>query len=120
MKIWFLVVVQIITTAASDLLQSHEMKRVGAQSVSARGMAHMLHLLVERRWLLLSIVSLAISFFAFMALVQIAPLSFAVPASAASFIVETVLAKFWLKEKVGPTRIVGACLVLCGVVLLGQ
>jgi drug/metabolite transporter (DMT)-like permease len=119
-KVWFLVVVQIITTAASDLLQSHEMKQEGAQSVSARGMAHMLHLIFERRWLLLSILSLAISFFAFMALVQIAPLSFAVPASAASFIVETALAKFWLQEKVGAKRVAGACLVLCGVMLLGR
>ena len=119
MKIWFLVAVQIVTTAASDLLQSHEMKRVGAQSVSARGMARMLHLIVARRWLLLSIVCLAISFFAFMALVQSAPLSFAVPASAASFILETILAKFWLRENIGFRRIAGAALVLCGVVLLG-
>lgn len=120
MKICFLVGLQIVTTALSDLLQSHEMKQVGAQSVSARGMARLLHLIVERRWLLLSIVSLAISFFAFMALVQVAPLSFAVPASAASFIVETVMAKFWLRERLGMKRVAGAFLVLCGVVLLGR
>lgn len=120
MRTWFLVGVLIATTATSDLLQSHEMKRVGAQSVSARGMLRLLHLIVARRWLLLSILSLAISFFAFMALVQVAPLSFAVPASAASFIVETVLAKVLLKEKLGGKRIAGAVLVLCGVMLLGR
>ena len=120
MKVWFLVVVQIITTAASDLLQSYQMKLEGTQSVGPRGLAHMLRLIFERRYLLLSIISLAVSFFAFMALVQIAPLSFAVPASAASFIVETALAKFWLQEKVGAKRVAGACLVLCGVILLGR
>jgi drug/metabolite transporter (DMT)-like permease len=77
-------------------------------------------MIVERRYLVLSIVCLAFSFFAFMALVQAAPLSFAVPASAASFILETILAKVLLKEQVGRRRAAGALLVLCGVVLLGR
>lgn len=120
MRTWFLVGVLIATTALSDLLQSREMKRAGKQSVSARGLARMLHLILARRWLVLSIASLAVSFFAFMALVQTAPLSFAVPASAASFVLETVLAKVLLKERVGMKRAAGALLVLCGVVLLGK
>ena len=78
-------------------------------------------MIVERRYLLLSIVCLAFSFFAFMALVQSAPLSFAVPASAASFILETVLAKILLKEQIGARAGPPAhCLVLGGVVLLGR
>jgi drug/metabolite transporter (DMT)-like permease len=63
---------------------------------------------------------MAVSFFAFMALVQVAPLSFAVPASAATFVLETILAKFVLKESVGPRRAAGALLVLGGVVLLAR
>jgi uncharacterized membrane protein len=55
-----------------------------------------------------------------MALVQTEPLSFAVPASAASFILETALAKLVLKEMVGLKRAAGALLVLAGVVLLGE
>jgi drug/metabolite transporter (DMT)-like permease len=55
-----------------------------------------------------------------MALVQTEPLSFAVPASATSFILETVLAKFVLKEHVGVKRAAGALIVLAGVVLLGE
>jgi uncharacterized membrane protein len=47
------------------------------------------------------------------------PLSFAVPASAASFILETVLAKLVLKENVGLKRAVGALIVLAGVAMLG-
>jgi drug/metabolite transporter (DMT)-like permease len=61
---------------------------------------------------------MAISFFAFMALVQMAPLSFAVPASAASLVVETLLAKLLLNEAVGKRRTAGALLVLGGVLLL--
>jgi uncharacterized membrane protein len=43
-----------------------------------------------------------------------------VPASAASFIVETILAKVLLKEHIGLRRGAGALLVLCGIVLLAR
>jgi drug/metabolite transporter (DMT)-like permease len=117
---WVLLTVMVVATALSDLLQSYEMKRAGAQSVGARGVARLLRMIVERRYLLLSVVCLAFSFFAFMALVQTAPLSFAVPASAASFILETVLAKLLLKEQIGARRAAGALLVLCGLLALGR
>jgi drug/metabolite transporter (DMT)-like permease len=118
--IWVLVIVMVAATVASDLLQSFEMKRAGEQSVGGRGVGRLLRMIVERRYLLLSIVCLAFSFFAFMALVQSAPLSFAVPASASSFILETVLAKLLLKEQIGARRAAGCLLVLGGVVLLGK
>ncbi len=117
---WILLAIVVVATAVSDILQSYEMKRAGAQSVGVRGMGRLLRMIVERRYLLLSIACLAFSFFAFMALVQSAPLSFAVPASAASFILETALAKLLLKEQIGPRRAAGTLLVLCGVVLLGR
>jgi drug/metabolite transporter (DMT)-like permease len=76
-------------------------------------------MIVQRRYLILSIACLAVSFFSFMALVQTGPLSFAVPASGASFFLETLLAKVLLKEHVGKRRTVGALVVLAGVVLVG-
>ena len=117
---WILLSIVVTATALSDLLQSHEMKRAGEQSVGARGLARLLKTIAMRRYLILSIVCLEISFFAFMALVQAEPLSFAVPASASSFILETVLAKFVLKEQVGMRRGAGALLVLGGVILLAR
>ena len=117
---WALLAVMVAATVLSDLLQSYQMKRAGEQSVGASGMARLVRLIARNRELLLSIVCLAFSFFAFMALVQTAPLSFAVPASAASLILETVAARAVLKEKVDSRRWAGALLVLAGVVLLGQ
>ena len=117
---WALLSIIVVATVFGDLLQSYEMKRSGEQAVDARGLARLLRLIVSRRYLFLSIVAMAISFFAFMALVQIAPLSFAVPASAATFVLETLLAKLVLKEQVGPRRAAGALLVLGGVVLLAR
>ena len=61
---------------------------------------------------------MAVSFFAFLKLLTIADLSFAVPASAASFVLETILARALLKEQVCLRRWAGAGLVACGVALL--
>jgi drug/metabolite transporter (DMT)-like permease len=115
---WIMVLVMVSATILSDLLQSHEMKQAGEQSVSARGLARLLHTIVRRRLLILAIAGNAVSFFTFMALVQSEPLSFAVPASAVSFVLETLLAKFVLHEKIGPRRAAGALAVLAGVVLI--
>ena len=117
---WILLSVIVFATVLSDLLQSYEMKRSGGQSVNARGLVRLVRMVVSKRYLFLSIVCMAVSFFAFMALLQVAPLSFAVPASAATFVLETILAKCVLKEVVGARRAIGAMLVLCGVVLLAH
>jgi drug/metabolite transporter (DMT)-like permease len=117
---WILLAVIVLATVFADLLQSYEMKQHGGQRISARGLAQMLQIIAKRRFLLLSIVFMAISFFAFMALLQRAPLSFAVPASAATFVCETFLAKYLLREAVGKRRAAGALLVLSGVLLLAK
>ena len=117
---WLLLAVIVVATVLGDLLQSYEMKRSGEQSVGARGLARLLRMIASRRYLLLGIACMAISFFAFMALVQTAPLSFAVPASAATFVLETILAKLVLKEDVGKRRAAGALLVMGGVLLLAR
>lgn len=116
---WVLVALMVAATVLADLLQSHEMKRAGEQSVSARGFARLLETIARRRLLILGIACNAVSFLSFMALVQTEPLSFAVPASSASFVLETVLAKFVLHERLGPRRTAGALAVLAGVVLVG-
>jgi drug/metabolite transporter (DMT)-like permease len=113
---WILVTLIVVATVLSDLLQSYEMKRAG----ETLGLGRLLGMIAKRRFLILAIGCMAVSFFSFMALVQTEPLSFAVPASAASFILETALAKLVLKEEVGVKRAAGALIVLAGVLLLGE
>lgn len=117
---WGLVAITVAATVLSDLVQSHEMKRAGEQSVTARGLTRLLQLVVQRRLLILGMLCNAVALFSFMALVQTEPLSFAVPASSASFVLETVLAKFVLHERLGARRTAGALAVLAGVVLVGR
>lgn len=116
---WVLVAVMVIATVLSDVLQSYEMKRAGHQSVDAAGLMRIARAIARRRFLILAIACMAVSFFSFMALVQKEPLSFAVPASAASFVLETILAALVLGERISVRRAAGALIVLCGVVLVG-
>lgn len=116
---WLLVAAIVGSTAASDLLQSHEMKRHGEiHEFHPNRWGSLLAGLARRLNLVLAILFMAISFFAFLTLLSVADLSFAVPATALSFVVETFLAKYVLKERVCGTRWAGVGLVACGVALL--
>jgi drug/metabolite transporter (DMT)-like permease len=113
MNPWLLVAIIITATAAGDVLQSLEMKQHPESGIAstARGM-------FARPLLLLSIGCMAVSFFSFVYLLSIADLSFAVPATAGSYVVETLLARWVLKENVDARRWAGALLVSGGVALL--
>lgn len=117
---WTLLTLVVVTAVAGDLLQSREMKRAGEAGESVQGVRGVLKIIWRRRALLLSIACMAVSFFAFLALVQREPLSFAVPASAATFILETLLARFVLHERVDGRRVAGAICVLAGIVLIAR
>ena len=117
---WMMVGIIVGSTAIADLLQSSEMKRqaVAAEDLRPGRWGRVLSSVVQRGPLVLAVFFMAISFFAFMKLLSLADLSFAVPATAASIVLETVLAKLILRETVTGLRWAGACLVACGVALL--
>jgi drug/metabolite transporter (DMT)-like permease len=85
--------------------------RPGALGRAFRRIAQNLHVNI-------SVGFMAVSFFAFMALLKTADLSFAVPATAASYVLETVLASVILKEQVSARRWAGALMVAFGVALV--
>ena len=118
---WALVGLIVAGTVIGDVLQSLEMKRHGEISgFRPRQIGATLANLLRRPYLALAIFSMAISFFAFMKLLTVADLSFAVPASAASFVLETILARVLLKETVNARRWAGAGLIAAGVALLAR
>jgi len=117
---WMMVAIIVGSTVLADLLQSFEMKRhvVEVSDLRPGRLGRMLAGLAHRGPLVLAVFFMAISFFAFMKLLSVADLSFAVPVTAASVVIETVLAKLVLKEKVSLARWAGACFVAAGVALL--
>jgi drug/metabolite transporter (DMT)-like permease len=119
---WAMVGAIVGCTALADLLQSFEMKRatVAVEDLRPNRLGRMLARLARRRFLIVAVFLMAISFFAFMKLLSLADLSFAVPITAASVVIETVLARVVLKESVTTLRWAGACFVASGVALLAM
>jgi drug/metabolite transporter (DMT)-like permease len=119
---WTLVAIIVATTALGDLLQSYEMKRhaVAVEELRPDRWARVLGNFAGRWPLVLAVFLMAISFFAFMKLLSLADLSFAVPVTAASVVLETLLARALLGESVSALRWAGAFSVACGVALLAM
>jgi drug/metabolite transporter (DMT)-like permease len=116
---WLLVAVIAAATTISDVLQSAAMKRHGeVRDFRPGALGRLLAMLARNKLIVASVAAMTVSFFAFIALLSVADLSFAVPATAGSYVLETVLAKYLLKEPVTLGRWAGASLVACGVALL--
>lgn len=116
---WLLVGIIAACNTAGDVLNTAGMKRQGeVGEFDLRALARMLAGIFRNPLVLGGIAVLAVSFFALLSLLSIANVSFAVPATAVSYVLETFLAKHVLREDVGRRRWAAAILVACGVALL--
>jgi drug/metabolite transporter (DMT)-like permease len=116
---WLLVFMIIGANASGDLLNAAGMRRAGeVRDFHPSAIIRLLQKLLHNRFIIGGVIMMAIAFLIQMSLLSIADLSFAVPASAASYIVETLLAKWVLRERISGSRWVGAGLVAAGVLLL--
>lgn len=116
---WVWLLISITASAFGDLLSAKGMAKHGdIQDFGARGLTRILHYMATHRLVVLGISCNAISFFTLMALLSVAPVSFAVPASAGSYIVKLALARSYLGEHVMARRWWGAFCVLAGIVLI--
>ncbi len=116
---WLLVALIVAGNATGDLLNTAGMKRHGEiHHLHPNVIPRLLKSLARNVYVIAGIVCLGMSFFALLSLLSIAPLSFAVPATSSSYILETILAKYLLGEQVMWQRWLGAAIVACGVVLL--
>lgn len=114
-----LVALVVIPGVVGDVLNSAGMKRQGElDDWSPRGLLLFLRATARNFYILVGLPAMAISFFALMALLSNTPLSLAIPLTASSYIVETAMAKYILKENVNWQRWAGAILVAIGITLL--
>jgi bacterial/archaeal transporter family protein len=115
---WVLVVISVVSGTVGDLFSAKGMALGGEiNDFGPRGLARLLRYVVTHPLVIIGMLSNAIAFFSFLALLSIADVTFAVPALALSYIFKTVLAKLYLGEYVTPRRWAGAALVAIGVVL---
>ncbi len=116
---WILVGIIAICNTLGDVLNTAGMKRQGeVEDLSPWTLLNMIKKIVRNPLVLGGFAALAVSFFALLSLLSIATVSFAVPATAVSYLLETLLAKYILGEDVRLRRWAAATLVAIGVVLL--
>jgi drug/metabolite transporter (DMT)-like permease len=109
----------VAATTAGEVLQAAGMKRHGEiRDFRPGAIGRAMTVLARNRFVIASVAAMAVSFFAYLGLLTIADLSFAVPATAITYAFETVLAKYVLKEHVNGLRWLGASLVIGGVALV--
>jgi drug/metabolite transporter (DMT)-like permease len=116
---WALVLVIVTANTVGDVLNTAGMKRHGeVEHFHPRAVGHMVLHLFRNPFVMGGIAALTVSFAATILLLSIANVSFAIPATSASFLFEVILAKYLLKEDVRWKRWLGATLVAGGVALL--
>jgi drug/metabolite transporter (DMT)-like permease len=114
-----LIAVVVIGGSAGDVLITKGMKQVG--EISTRRLLHFAGLarqVLTNRDFLLGVCCMAASFFAFLAVLSRADLSFVLPATSLSFVLATIGARLFLKERISGLRWMGTLLVCVGVALV--
>jgi drug/metabolite transporter (DMT)-like permease len=109
----------ILTGAGGEIAISHAMKQIGEVHVLNFGsLLRASAQAVRIGWIWVGVGLMATAFFSLLALLSWADVSFVVPATALSYVVGALGARFLLHERVTPARWAGVLLVCLGVALL--
>jgi drug/metabolite transporter (DMT)-like permease len=116
---WLLVLIQIVSQTVGEVCRAVGMRQHGEiHDFRPGALGRVVGVVARNGTIIASFCAMAVAFFSFMKLVAIAPMSFAVPVSAASLIPETILARLVLRETVDWRRWTGVSLIAAGVLLI--
>ena len=108
----------VLTGTGGEISLTHAMKCVGeAQQFSPPAIARFLLRAARSGWFWLSIGLMAVSFYAFLAMLSWYAVSFVVPATSLAYVAGALGAKFLLSERLSATRWAGVVLICLGVAL---
>ncbi len=114
--IWLLVAIQVVSQTIGEVFRAAGMRQHGEiRDFRPGALGRAVGAIARNKWIIGSFCAMAVAFFSFMKLVAIAPVSFAVPVSAATLIPETILARVMLRERVDWRRWTGISLIAAGV-----
>src|SRR5215831_19154296 len=118
MKTLGLLTTLILSSSLGDILSARAMRQIGDVHLTISGVVRAVRLGVRNPWLLLGIVCQAIAFASFLGLLSFVDLSYVVPLTAVTYLINTVGSRFFLKERISRERWIGTLLVVFGVVLV--
>ena len=116
---WAWLAATVLTGTIGDLISAKGMVAHGEmEHFGARRIVRLLAFIGTHPLIVTGIVFNALSFFSLLALLSVAPVSFAVPATAIGYILKTALSHWYLGEHVSSRRWLGAACVAVGVCLI--
>ena len=119
MRVALLLAVQILCSTGEEIALTHGMKATGEPArLRPRELASFLLRAIQNGWLWAVVPLLTLSFYSLLVLLSWQPISFVIPASALSYVVGSLGAKYILREDVSPARWAGVVLVCAGVALV--
>jgi drug/metabolite transporter (DMT)-like permease len=109
----------VLSGSAGELAVTHGMKKAGApEHLRIRDVTNFLGRAFCNGWFWVGVPLMALSFYLLMVLLSWEPISLVIPASALSYVVGTLGAKYILKEDVNGIRWAGVFLVCIGVAIV--
>lgn len=117
---WALILATVFISSAGDILCAKGMSQGGELDFAPSGILRVVRYIVTRRMVILGGLCYAVAFFSLLGLLSVAELSVAVPATALSFVVDTLGAHFILHEHIPWKRWIGVLCVATGVILAVQ
>ena len=105
--------------SAGDVFITKGMKQLGEiQTLHPGRLLNIAGRTITNRFFLIGVLFMAVSYFSFLGALRLADLSLVLPATSVSFVITTIGARMFLKEKISPTRLAGIVLVCAGVALI--
>lgn len=115
---WLFIALTVCMSSAGDVLCAAGMSQhAEVADLHPRGIVRILRFIVTQRRIIFGGVCYAAAFFALLGLLSDTKLSVAIPATALSFVLDTLAARFLLREHVPWKRWIGVVLVCVGVYL---
>ena len=109
----------ILGTTGGEISMTLGMKATGEPArMRPRELLIFLLRALHNGWFFVAVPLMALSFYSLLVLLSWQPVTFVIPASALSYVVGTLGAKYILREDVSPARWIGVVLVCAGVALV--
>ena len=114
-----LIALVVLGGSAGDVFITKGMKQLGEISTLHVGrLFGIAGRAITNRYFLIGVLFMAVSYFSFLGALRLADLSLVLPATSISFVITTIGARLFLKEKISPIRLAGIVLVCVGVALI--
>ena len=119
MRTFLFLAIVVLSGTGGDIAMTHAMKRIGeVKNFAPRALLGVFRRVARSGWAWLGFGLMTLAFVSWLTLLSWVQVSFAVPATAANYIVGGFGAKFLLRERVGRARWAGMLLVAGGVALV--